>query len=41
VLYFLGAVGAHVRVKDTFKEFAPAALLGVISLVTVLLELHR
>lgn len=30
MLYFLGAVGAHLRVKDKFKDFAPALFLAVL-----------
>ena len=41
VLYFLGAVAAHVRVKDTVKDLFPAALLTVISVATLLLEVQR
>jgi uncharacterized membrane protein YphA (DoxX/SURF4 family) len=41
VLYFLGAVGAHLRAKETVKDLFPAALLAVISLGTLLLEVQR
>ena len=41
VLYFLGAVVAHLRAKETVKDLFPAALLAVISLVTLLLEVQR
>jgi hypothetical protein len=30
LLYFLGAVVAHLRVKDKFKDFAPALFLAVL-----------
>ena len=30
MLYFLGAVIAHLRVKDKFKDFAPALFLAVL-----------
>jgi len=30
MLYFLGAVVAHLRVKDKFKDFAPALFLAVL-----------
>ena len=29
-LYFLGAVIAHLRIKDKFKDFAPALFLAVL-----------
>lgn len=29
-LYFLGAVVAHIRVKDKFKDFGPALFLAVL-----------
>lgn len=41
VLYFVGAVIAHLRVKDAFKDLAPALGLGVLALVVFLLELNR
>ena len=40
-LYFLGAVVAHVRLKDKPAEFAPAFVLFVVAVVTVVLELNR
>ena len=40
-LYFLGAVGAHLRVKDAVKDFAPALLLFALSVVALILELKR
>jgi uncharacterized membrane protein YphA (DoxX/SURF4 family) len=30
MLYFVGAVVAHLRVKDKFKDFAPALFLAVL-----------
>lgn len=30
MLYFLGAVVAHLRIKDKFKNFAPALFLAVL-----------
>jgi uncharacterized membrane protein YphA (DoxX/SURF4 family) len=30
MLYFVGAVVAHLRVKDKFKDFAPALFLSVL-----------
>ena len=30
MLYFLGAVMAHLRAKDKFKDFAPALFLAVL-----------
>lgn len=40
-LYFAGGVIAHLRVKDPFKDAAPALGLGVLSLAVFLLELMR
>ncbi|MBU6347385.1 MAG: DoxX family protein [Actinomycetales bacterium] len=36
-LYFIGAVIAHLRVKDKFAAFAPAFGLALISIATTLL----
>ena len=36
VLYFIGAVIAHLRVKDT--AYAPAAFLGVLALIAVVVN---
>ncbi len=41
VLYFLGAVGAHLRVKDRFQEMAPAAVLLLVSVATLVLQVRR
>ena len=30
MLYFVGAVIAHIRIKDKFKDFAPALFLAVL-----------
>ncbi len=40
-VYFVGAVISHLRVKDTFKVFAPAFFIFVITLVTVWLQFNR
>lgn len=39
--YFTGAVIAHLRVKDSVGNMAPALLLAVISLVVLVLQLLR
>jgi uncharacterized membrane protein YphA (DoxX/SURF4 family) len=41
VLYFLGAVLSHVRVKDKMKDSGPAAVLFLLSVATFVLELAR
>ncbi|MHB8333514.1 MAG: DoxX family protein [Acidimicrobiales bacterium] len=41
VLYFLGAVLAHLRVKDRFTVYAPAALLLAFAVITFLLQVQR
>ncbi len=41
VLYFLGAVIAHRRVKDRIAVFAPAALLLVVAVATFVLQVQR
>jgi uncharacterized membrane protein YphA (DoxX/SURF4 family) len=40
-LYFVGALVAHVRVKDAPKVMAPAFVLFVIAVVTVGLQINR
>jgi uncharacterized membrane protein len=40
-LYFLGAVLAHARHHDTIKELAPALVLFLLAVATVVLELQR
>ena len=40
-LCFLGAVVAHLRIKDKFKDFAPALLIFVVAAVTLVFELKR
>lgn len=40
-LYFLGALVAHLRAKESLKEMAPATLLAVISIAVLVLELGR
>ena len=37
VLYFVGAVGSHLRVQD--RNFAPAAVLGLVAVATLTLRL--
>ena len=41
VLYFLGAVIAHLRVKDSVKVYAPPAFLFVVSVATLVLQINR
>jgi hypothetical protein len=41
VAYFLGAVIAHVRVKDSVKDIAPAILLVVIAILVAVLQFAR
>lgn len=40
-LYFVGAVGAHVRKKDKLKEFVAPPLVLAIALVTLWLQIKR
>jgi len=40
-LYFLGAVAAHLRIQDKFKDFAPALFIFIVAVVTLTLELKR
>lgn len=41
VLYFLGAVLAHVRAKQGVKDMAPALVLTIVSIVVTLLQFAR
>lgn len=41
LIYFVGAVIAHARAKDAFKDLAPSLSLAGISLVTLVLQLQR
>ena len=41
VFYFMGAVIAHIRVRDSIKDMGPAILLTVISVVVAVLEFSR
>jgi uncharacterized membrane protein YphA (DoxX/SURF4 family) len=41
VLYFLGAVGAHLRVKDRVQEMTPAAVLLLVAVATLVLQGRR
>jgi ABC-type multidrug transport system permease subunit len=40
-LYFVGALFAHLRIKDKFSKMLPALFLLLISVVTLILELKR
>ena len=41
VLYFLGAIVAHVRVKTPAKDYAPVLIILLLAVVTVALEAVR
>ena len=41
VLYFLGAVSAHLRVKDRVQEMAPAVVLFLVAVATLVVQIHR
>lgn len=41
VLYFLGAIIAHLRVRDALKNTAPAIVLLVLSIVVAVLQYQR
>lgn len=41
VLYFFGAVVAHIRKKDGFKELAAPTAIFLIAVATLVLELKR
>ncbi|MGI9137333.1 MAG: hypothetical protein ACR2JS_09800 [Candidatus Nanopelagicales bacterium] len=41
VLYFLGAVLAHVRAKQGGKDLMPALVLIIISIIVALLQFAR
>jgi uncharacterized membrane protein YphA (DoxX/SURF4 family) len=40
-LYFLGALTAHLRKKDSFSKFLPALFLLLVSAATMILEFKR
>jgi len=40
-LYFLGAVGAHLRVGHAVAEWAPAAVLAVVGVISTVAQLQR
>lgn len=40
-LYFIGAVVAHLRVKQPMKDLAPALMLALVALLVTVLELGR
>ena len=40
-LYYLGAIFAHLRIKDPLKEVAPAIVLFLVALITTVLETTR
>lgn len=41
VLYFLGAMIAHVRAKDPMKDIAPALVLLILSIIVTILQFAR
>jgi uncharacterized membrane protein YphA (DoxX/SURF4 family) len=41
VLYFAGAIVAHLRIKDNFKTLAPALFLFFVSVGTLVLQIQR
>ena len=41
IVYFSGAVIAHIRVRDGVKEMAPAIILLVLSIVVAVLQFGR
>lgn len=41
VLYFLGAMIAHVRAKDPMKDSAPALILLILSIIVTILQFAR
>ena len=41
VLYFLGAMIAHVRAKDPMKDMAPALVLLILSIIVTILQFAR
>jgi hypothetical protein len=41
VLYFLGALIAHVRSKDAAKDMGPALILLVLSIIVMILQFAR
>lgn len=40
-LYFIGAVVAHLRVKQPIKDLTPALMLALVALLVTVLELGR
>jgi uncharacterized membrane protein YphA (DoxX/SURF4 family) len=40
-LYFVGALSAHLRKKHKPADFAPALILLLVSIIVLVLELHR
>lgn len=41
VVYFIGAVVAHIRARDGVKEMAPAIILLVLSIIVAVLQFGR
>jgi uncharacterized membrane protein YphA (DoxX/SURF4 family) len=40
-LYFIGAVVAHLRIKDKLKDYAPALFIFIVAALTLVFELKR
>jgi uncharacterized membrane protein len=41
IIYFVGAVISHIRVRDSLKDMAPAIVLVIISIIVTVLQLGR
>jgi len=41
VLHFLGAVGAHQRVQDRVRAIAPALVVSLVAVATLIMQIRR